>query len=76
MVMIMEKQEKTHNTKYEKARIIGARATQIAMGAPYLIKFTEEELKQLRYSPLAIAKLEFEQDLIQIKVRRTPAGHQ
>ncbi|MBI4150396.1 DNA-directed RNA polymerase subunit K [Candidatus Woesearchaeota archaeon] len=49
----MEKGEKY--TKYEKARMLGARAMQIAMGAPSLIKFSEEELKQMRYSPLDIA---------------------
>ena len=30
-------------TKYEIARIIGARALQIAMDAPVLLKLTEEE---------------------------------
>ena len=29
-------------TKYEKARIIGARALQLAMGAPLLLKLTKE----------------------------------
>ena len=57
-------------TKFEKARIIGARALQIAMGAPFLIKLTEKELKDLRYSPLNIAKAEFEKGIIPITVKR------
>ena len=34
-------------TKYEIARIIGARALQIAMDAPIILKISEEELKKL-----------------------------
>ena len=36
--------EKMIYTKYEKARIIGARALQIAMGAPMLLKLGDAEL--------------------------------
>ena len=50
-------------TKYEKARIIGARALQIAMGAPVLIE-TEE------IDPTEIAIEEFEKDVIPITVKR------
>ena len=32
-------------TKYETARILGARALQISMGAPFLIKLTQKQLK-------------------------------
>ena len=57
-------------TKYEKARIIGVRSLQISMGAPFMIKFTEDELKKLRYNPVEIAKAEFVKDVIPIMVRR------
>ena len=61
-------------TKYEQARIIGARALQISMGAPFMIKLSEEELKKLRYSPIEIAKLEFNQNCIPIEVKRPLPG--
>lgn len=64
-----EKQAK-HFTKYEIARMIGARALQIAMGAPFLLKLKEEELAGLGYNPIGIAKLEFEQGVLPIAVRR------
>ncbi|NPA38441.1 MAG: DNA-directed RNA polymerase subunit K [Candidatus Nanohaloarchaeota archaeon] len=51
-------------TKYEKARIISARALQISMGAPPLIK-----IKDI-YDPIVIAKLEFEKEVIPIDVVR------
>ncbi|WP_456369270.1 DNA-directed RNA polymerase subunit K [Geoglobus sp.] len=50
-------------TRFEKARIIGARALQIAMGAPVLID-TESK------NPLDIAKDEFERGVIPITVKR------
>ena len=61
-------------TKYERARIIGARALQISMGAPIIIKLSDEELKKVGYNPVEIAKLEFEQGLIQITVKRPMPG--
>ena len=57
-------------SKYEKARIIGARALQIAMGAPFLIKLTKEDLIKLKYNTLSIAKLEFEKDVLPITIKR------
>ncbi|MEK6837293.1 MAG: DNA-directed RNA polymerase subunit K [Nanoarchaeota archaeon] len=57
-------------TKYERARMIGARTLQISMGAPFLIKLGEEDLKRLRYNPVEIAKLEFERGVIPITVKR------
>ena len=57
-------------TKYEHARIIGARALQISMGAPFMIKLNEEDLKKIGYNPIEIAKLEFEKGLIPISVKR------
>ena len=61
-------------TKYEQARIIGARALQISMGAPFMIKLTDEELKKLKYNTIEIAKLEFKQGLIPIQVKRFLPG--
>lgn len=60
-------------TKYEKARIIGVRALQISMGAPFMVMFTEDDLKSMHYNPVEIAKIEFEKDTIPITVRRPGA---
>lgn len=57
-------------TKYEKARIIGARALQLAMGAPILLKLTEKDLESIKFNPIEIAKLEFEKDILPITIRR------
>ena len=57
-------------TKYEKARILGARATQIANGAPILIKLTPKEMEKIHFSPMEIAQIEYEKGLIPIEVRR------
>ena len=57
-------------TKYEHARIIGARALQISMGAPFLINLSDEELKKIGYNAVEIAKLEFKRRLIPITVKR------
>ena len=61
-------------TKYEHARIIGARALQISMGAPFMVKLTDEELSKLSYIPVEIAKIEFKQGLIPISVKRPFPG--
>ncbi len=61
-------------TKYEQARIIGARALQISMGAPFMVKFSDEELKKIGYSTIEIAKLEFSKELIPIEVKRCLPG--
>lgn len=66
--------EEEKYTKYERARMLGSRALQIAMGAPFLVKLNEKELAKLRYSPLEIAKLEFAQGLIPITVKRPLPG--
>lgn len=52
-------------TKYEKARIIGARALQIAMGAPILIKKPKEE-----HNPINIARREFEKGVLPITIKK------
>lgn len=57
-------------TKYEIARIIGARALQIAMDAPLLIKMTETELKAIKYDALQIAEKEFNANALPITISR------
>ncbi len=57
-------------TKYEKARIIGARSMQISMGAPMMVKLTTKKLEDIGYDPLEIAKMEFEEGVIPLDVIR------
>ncbi|MEK6898471.1 MAG: DNA-directed RNA polymerase subunit K [Nanoarchaeota archaeon] len=60
----------THFTKYETARIIGARALQIAMDAPLLLKLSDAELKEMRYDPLKIAQRELDDGVLPINIHR------
>ena len=60
-------------TKYEKARMIGSRALQLSMGAPFLVKLTPEELTKMRYDPLEIALMEYDQGVLPITVKRPKA---
>jgi DNA-directed RNA polymerase subunit K len=53
-------------TKYEKARIIGARALQISMGAPLLVDRGNE------MNPIEIAKKEFNANVLPISIKREP----
>ncbi|MDR1404170.1 MAG: DNA-directed RNA polymerase subunit K [Candidatus Methanoplasma sp.] len=52
-------------TRFEKARIVGARALQISYGAPVLIDYPEDML-----DPIDISMLEYEHDIIPITVVR------
>ena len=61
-------------TKYEHARIVGARALQISMGAPFMVKLTDEDFKKMSYNPVEIAKLEYSKGLIPISVKRPMPG--
>ena len=63
-------EQKQNFTKYEIARIIGARALQIAMDAPLLLKIPEEELRQMKYDSLKIAEKEFKSGVLPIAVNR------
>jgi DNA-directed RNA polymerase subunit K len=65
-----QKKLKEQFTKYEVARIIGARALQIAMNAPILVKLTKEDLEKIRYDSLKIAEIEFESGVLPISVKR------
>ena len=55
----------TKYTRYEVARIIGARSLQISLGAPILIASPDPSNE-----PLDIACAEYENDAIPITVRR------
>ncbi len=50
-------------TKYEIARLIGARALQLAMGAPPLV-----EIKPNVISAVEVAKTEFDKNVIPLQV--------
>jgi len=52
-------------TRFERARIIGARALQISMGAPILI-----EVPAGIVDPIEIAEVEFRKGVIPITVKR------
>ena len=60
--------------RFEKAKIAGARALQIAMGAPFLVKLDEKQLKKIKYNPVEIAKLEFKEGVIPMTVKRPLPG--
>ena len=53
-------------TRFEKARIVGARALQISMGAPTLVEISEGFL-----SPIDIALKELEAGILPMTIRRT-----
>ena len=57
-------------TKYETARILGARALQISMDAPLLLKISKEDLEKTGYDPLKIAEIEFNSGVLPITVTR------
>ncbi|MBI4448575.1 DNA-directed RNA polymerase subunit K [Candidatus Woesearchaeota archaeon] len=58
-------------SKYEKARILGSRALQLAMGAPMLLKFSKEDLEKIRYNPIEIAKRELDAGVLPIEIKRS-----
>lgn len=70
IVDVKDKVEIRDYTKYEKARMIGSRALQISMGAPFLVKFGKEDLKRVSYNPIEIAKEEFNQGVLPITIKR------
>lgn len=55
----------SHLTKYERARIVGARALQISMSAPILL----DEIPDIK-DPIQIAEMELENRLLPITIRR------
>jgi DNA-directed RNA polymerase subunit K len=55
------------DNRYERARIIGARALQVAYGAPVLVETEQTE-------PILIAAEEYDQNVLPFTVHR--GGHQ
>ena len=53
-------------TRFEKARIIGARALQISMGAPVLLKVPDALI-----DPIDIAMMEYDKGMLPITVKRS-----
>jgi DNA-directed RNA polymerase subunit K len=63
-------EQKQEFTKYEEARIIGARALQLAMNAPLLIKISEEDLEKIHYDALKIAEIELKSGVLPISIKK------
>ena len=61
----MPTSEVVRYTRFERARIIGARALQISMGAPILL-----EVPSGVVDPIEIAEIEFTKGVIPITVKR------
>ena len=62
--------EQQNFTKYEKARILGARALQIAMNAPLLIKINQEDLEEIKFDTLKIAEIEMDSGILPISIKK------
>ena len=52
-------------TRFEKARMVGARALQISLGAPILVDYPEDIL-----DPVDIAMMEYDEGVAPITVTR------
>lgn len=57
-------------TKYEVARILGARSLQLAMDAPVLLKMSKSEEEEINFDTLKIAEKELEAEVLPITVKR------
>ena len=57
-------------TKYERTRILGARALQIAMNAPLLIKISQEDLEKIKFDALKIAETELNSNVLPISIKK------
>jgi|APHM01.1.fsa_nt_gi DNA-directed RNA polymerase, subunit K (EC 2.7.7.6) len=55
----------TEYTKYERARILGARSLQIAQGAPAFVEADESE------KPLDVSKRELKKDKLPVTVKES-----
>jgi len=64
--IFMEQKDKKDYTRFERARIIGARALQISAGAPPLVKIKVDD-------PIEIAEAELEAGVIPLGVKRKEA---
>ncbi|UCE45080.1 MAG: DNA-directed RNA polymerase subunit K [Methanobacteriota archaeon] len=52
-------------TRFERARIVGARALQISMGAPILVDVPDDLI-----DPIEISIMEYNEDVIPMTVKR------
>ncbi len=52
-------------TRFERARIIGARALQISLGAPILVDVQEDII-----DPISISMMEYDKGVIPMTVKR------
>jgi DNA-directed RNA polymerase subunit K len=57
-------------TKYERARILGARGLQIAMNAPLLVKISKEDLEKINFDSLKIAEIELDAGILPISIHK------
>ncbi|MEA3329450.1 MAG: DNA-directed RNA polymerase subunit K [Nanoarchaeota archaeon] len=57
-------------TKYEQARVLGARSLQIAMDAPLLKDIPKKELEEINYDPMKISQTELNGDVLPISVKQ------
>ncbi len=57
-------------TRFERSRILGARALQISMGAPAVLDASGADI-----DPLLIAVREYQAGSIPLTVQRFPYGH-
>ncbi|WP_128859998.1 DNA-directed RNA polymerase subunit K [Methanocella paludicola] len=63
-INVADSKNVTKYTRYERARIVGARALQISMGAPVLMKDANS------VEPIEVALAELERGLIPITVKK------
>ncbi len=64
-----EKKEENKLNRYEVSRLIGARALQIASGAPFFVDLKDKDLKRIQYNPIRIAEMEYEEGMLPITVK-------
>ena len=57
-------------SKYETARILGARALQIAMNAPLLININQEDLEKINFDAIKIAEIELNSNILPISINK------
>ena len=50
--------------------MIGSRALQLSMGAPFLVKLDTSQLEKVRFDPIEIAMVEFQEGVLPITVKR------
>ena len=67
--MTLEQLEKKY-TRYEIARILGARSLQLAMDAPVLLKLSKEDEEELNFDTLKTAEKELTAEVLPITIKR------